>query len=256
MSNPAQDEFDALAASQRHRLSHHHADASDDSDANSDADPSTSYPRAKPSLRSNGHDTAAGDEDPNEDDDDDDWDQRYGGGSGLGRKTAPAYTIPKGDIGRYGNTGPKGVIADARAAEREMFERKRAMIAASRAKRSQNHEPEDTGRKWHEDDDVNDEDLEEEDGADEEFMEQWRQKRMGELETANANGTIGASAYGRRRGHGRVEVVDALGYLDAIEESPRGVVVVVFISDDEVRIRHKTALACTFFDGCWSESSN
>jgi len=248
MSNPAQDEFDALAASQKHSFSHHPADASDESDANSEADPSTSYARAKPSLRSSGHDTAAGDEAPNEDDDDDDWDQRYGGGSGLGRKTAPAYTIPKGNIGRYGNTGPKGVIADARAAEREMFERKRAMIAASRAKRIQNHEPEDTGRKWHED-----EDLDEEDGADEEFMEQWRQKRMGELETANANGTIGASAYGKRRGHGRVEVVDALGYLDAIEESPRGVVVVVFISDDEVRTRHKNSPACGFVDRCWSK---
>ena len=255
MSNPAQDEFDALAASQKHSFSHHPADASDESDANSEADPSTSYTRAKPSLRSSGHDTAAGDEAPNEDDDDDDWEQRYGDGSGLGRKTAPAYTIPKGDIGRYGNTGPKGVIADARAAEREMFERKRAMIAASRVKRVQTHEPEDTGRKWHENDNVNDEDQDEEDGADEEFMEQWRQKRMGELETAKANGTIGASAYGRRKGHGKVQVVDALGYLDAIEESPRGVVVVVFISDDEVRTRHKNPPSYTFFDRGWSKSS-
>lgn len=239
MSNPAQDEFDALAASQRHRLSHHPADTSDDSDADSDTDPSTIHSRAKPSLRSNGHDAPAGDEEPNEDDDDDDWDQRYGGGSGLGRKSTPAYTIPKGDIGRHGNTGPKGVIADARAAEREMLERKRAMIAASRAKRVQNHEPEDTGRKWHEDRDANDEELDKEDGADEEFMEQWRQKRIGELETAKANGTIGASAYGTRKGYGKVHVVDALGYLDAIEESPRGVVVVVFISDDEVSICQK-----------------
>ena len=241
MSNPAQDEFDALAASQRHRASHHPADASDDSDAKSEAEGNPSYSRTKPSLRSNGHDTV-GDEDPDEDDDDDDWDQRYGAGSGLGRKTTPAYTIPKGDIGRRGNTGPKGVIADARAAEREMFERKLAMIAASRAKRVRNYEPEDTGRKWHEDEDANHEDLEEEGGADEEFMEQWRQKRMGELETAKANGTIGATAYGTRRGHGRVQVVDALGYLDAIEESPRGTVVVVFISDDEVRIRRDSAV--------------
>jgi hypothetical protein len=76
----------------------------------------------------------------------------------------------------------------------------------------------------------------EEDEEDEDFMELWRKKRIDELEAAKKNGTIGSNAHGRTINRGRVQVVDALGYLDAIEEAPRGSVVVVFISDEEVCI--------------------
>lgn len=243
----AQDEFDALAGSQRTHTTHHPSDSSSDVDSSSDTDAAHHYTRSGPSLRSRNqshHNRNADSDDVS--DDDDDWDDRYGNGtSGLAQKKGPAYTIPKGDVGRRGNTGPKGVIADARAAEREKRERQRAVMLAARGLNGHRAAPvderEEEGRKWYQDADAQihedeyEEDAAEKDEADDGFMQQWRRKRMDELEMAKANGTIGADAAGSRRGQGKVQVVDALGYLDAVEEAPRGVVVVVFIADFEVR---------------------
>lgn len=234
-SNAAQDEFDAFAASQKTKLSRHRDDASSsDETADSDLENKPRYGQSKPSLRCGGgrSNTRNADEDSDNDDDDDDWDERYGAAnSAIGKNSkTPGYTIPKGDIGRDGNTGPKGVIADARAAEREKIAQKRALLAAKNRGpiRARDGEQEAEGRKWYEDGDENGQDEDDED-----FMAQWRMKRIDELEAAKKNGTIGSNAYGQPVQRGKLQVVDAMGYLDAIEKAPKGMVVVVFISDEE-----------------------
>lgn len=63
-------------------------------------------------------------------------------------------------------------------------------------------------------------------------MARWRESRMQELQ-ASATGT-GRKASPRRRVWGRVDDVDAGGYLDAIEKVAPGTVVVVCIYDPEV----------------------
>jgi len=227
----AADEFAALQRTQITNLSHHPSDDTD-SDINSDDDAhKASYRQSKPSLRfgnsrHNNNDNDVGEDD----DDDDDWDARYGGSSVFAVKDK-GYQIPKGEQGRVqGNTGPKGVIADARAAEREKREeevaRKRGHVRTD-----ERGEEEKVGRKWFEDGDENgDDDEEEEDG---EFMREWRRKRMGEVTSAVARRNKGNSG---SRGKGIVEEVDALGYLDAVDGAARGDVVVVYISDSEVCI--------------------
>ena len=67
-----------------------------------------------------------------------------------------------------------------------------------------------------------------EDG-DEEFMQKWRQSRMQEL----SEGKRRISP--NKRTYGRVDVVDANGYLDAVEKVTSDTVVVVCIYDLEVR---------------------
>jgi hypothetical protein len=238
-NNAAQDEFDALAATQKSKLSRHRDDASssDDAAADSDLETTTRYGQSRPSLRAGGgrSNTANKDEDSENDDDDDDWDERYGAANAaIGKNSKdPGYSIPTGDIGRQGNTGPKGVIADARAAEREKNEQRRVIAAAAKnrggASRINGGSGEVEGRKWYEDGEEP-----EDDGEDEDFMEQWRRKRIDELEAAKKNGTIGANVHGPPAHRGKLQLVDAMGYLDAIEEAPKGMVVVVFISDEEV----------------------
>jgi len=184
-------------------------------------------------------------DDDADDDDDDDWDARYGGSSVFAVKDK-GYQIPKGEQGRVqGNTGPKGVIADARAAEREKREEKEGARRRGHVRTAERglEEEEEVGRKWFEDDDESDDDDEDEDDEDDEdddgdgddsFMKEWRRKRMGEVAAAvarkNNKGNSGS------RGKGIVEEVDALGYLEAVDGAARGDVVVVYISDSEVCI--------------------
>lgn len=74
------------------------------------------------------------------------------------------------------------------------------------------------------------------DDDEEEFLSQWREARRQELEKEAA----GASIRTRRtspstRIYGRMDEVDALGYLDAIEKVNRDTTVVVFVYDHEVK---------------------
>jgi len=233
----AADEFAALQRSQISHLSHHPSDDSNtDSDAidSDDNDHKPSYKQTKPSLRfGNSRQTNAARGADDYDDDDDDWDARYGGTSVFSAKDK-GYEIPKGEQGRVlGNTGPKGVIADARAAEREKREEEVAKrrMKDRRITRTDQGREEETGRKWYEDESDPESGNEEEDeDGDDSFMKEWRRKRMGEVEALARNGGSGAG----RVGKGIVEAVDALGYLEAVDGAARGMVVVVYISDSEV----------------------
>ncbi|KAM7189150.1 Thioredoxin-like fold [Naviculisporaceae sp. PSN 640] len=125
------------------------------------------------------------------------------------------------------STGVKGVIADARAYETARRSKWKDRIHAARRSvfgvdgmkhdRSSGGESEGSGA----------EDLDEDT-----FLAHWRESRRRELEAE------GKTVRTRRtspsvRIYGRMEEVDALGYLDAIEKVGRETTVVVFVYDHE-----------------------
>ena len=71
---------------------------------------------------------------------------------------------------------------------------------------------------------------------DEDFMSVWRRQRL--LEMQSGDGIYSKRQDARdaltKKRYGRVELVDAGGYLDAVEKTKDDVVVVVLIYDDEV----------------------
>ena len=117
------------------------------------------------------------------------------------------YHIPTSASG--GNTGPKGVISDARAFEQ------------ARRQRRNGQSPYANGME----DRVNEDD-------DEDFMRQWRNARLTQLRTGESDSK--ENGFDTRQ-YGRMDVVDAVGYLDAVEQAEKETVVVVCIYDDEVR---------------------
>jgi hypothetical protein len=130
------------------------------------------------------------------------------------------------DSGRA--TGVKGVIADARSYEQARKSKWMNRVRTARrsifgmdslASGGTKSESEQSG-------DDNDE---------ESFLREWRDSRRRELEEEARGGAV----RNRRtspsvRMFGRLEEVDAMGYLDAIEKVGREVTVVVFVYDHEV----------------------
>lgn len=78
--------------------------------------------------------------------------------------------------------------------------------------------------------------------SEESFLQQWREARRKELETGASRAVRNRRTSPSVRVYGRLEAVDALGYLDAIEKVNRDTVVVVFVYDDGVRLN--PSLAC------------
>lgn len=158
----------------------------------------------------------------NEDDDDDT--NNHLTNAMHGRKST--YHIPTAVFDA--NTGPKGVISDAQSFERAKKRSFRRTImgatgwdfsSASRSPRGS--PPYSHGRGTGVEHALSDDD--------EDFMRRWREVRMAELVAGRRK--VGPS----KRRWGTVEVVDAAGYLDAIEQVMAGTVVVVCIYDPEVR---------------------
>jgi hypothetical protein len=75
-----------------------------------------------------------------------------------------------------------------------------------------------------------------ESGDEESFVRTWRKNRLAELRTVATTRKRSPS----KRKYGRVETVDAAGYLDAVERVSSETIVVVTIFNDEVPI----ALLC------------
>jgi hypothetical protein len=72
---------------------------------------------------------------------------------------------------------------------------------------------------------------------DAEFLEQWRETRRKELEreAVTRSGALNNRKMSpSMRIYGRLDVVDALGYLDAVEKVRQDTTVVVFVTDPEV----------------------
>lgn len=237
MSNPAQDEFDALV-SLKEKPSHHPDDgdstSSETEDTNSSTlvPPSASQSQYSKSLRSSTHRDSSGE--------DSDADNE------VARRTSRPYYIPS-KHGYDANTGPKGVIADARAFENEKRAGNKATYVRTEnmvlpkmqrlALGAGQREARDGA-----DDEDEDEDAMDSEGEDD-YVRRWRERRAGELRTRKNSAIAAGSGGGRRGRYGSLRGVDAMGFLAAVEESSAGTVVVVFVFDDQVRLCYATNAA-------------
>ena len=132
------------------------------------------------------------------------------------------------------NTGPKGVIADARSYEQA---KKQKWLQQNQAPVSR----ESNGTPYYGQKEVSpvrrdgrsvspqSQDGEEDDL---DFMERWRKTRLSELRTSGDVRNRRQSPSMRR--YGTMQTVDAVGYLDAIEKVGRETTVIVCIYDDRV----------------------
>ncbi|KAG5913968.1 hypothetical protein E4U53_004743, partial [Claviceps sorghi] len=133
------------------------------------------------------------------------------------------------DSGR--STGVKGVIADARSFEtarrskwidRAKSTARRSMMGITGAVhggRSESETDSDTSSVL--------------DSDEESFLQQWRESRRRELESEASRAVRTRRTSPSVRIYGRLDEVDALGYLDAIEKVGRDTKVVVFVHDPE-----------------------
>jgi Phosducin len=153
-------------------------------------------------------------------------------GSGAEQDAMPTstrgYTVPVTLFSA--NTGPKGVIADAQSFEKAKHSSWRSRLRSNMTKRSpSNNQFAKELAKSPAKGSIERSDLSSDD--DEEFMREWRKHRLRELQTFDPRARRRSPS---KRKYGRVEVVDASGYLDAVEKVGPETVVVVTIYDDEV----------------------
>ena len=200
----AQDELGALFANQVEKQDRHPEDAaqspSDQSEPSSDVEKSpqlesgdASHPTISPSTNGNWH-------------------------------------LPTG-ANFDANTGPKGVIADARSFERARKYSARKNIRAHSSSSVSSPQPFTKTK-------VETPDFSREKSAspetrpeeEDEFMRSWRQNRINELQDPRTRRMSPS-----KRKYGSLEPVDAVGYLDAIEKVSADTVVVVCIYDNQVR---------------------
>lgn len=236
MSPTATDEFnDLLHNNTASRLTSHPSDAHNDSDdarsflnLSSDEDDHTPVP---PSLHP-----------------EDDNDPPPRASSSFPRNTIPTT--------RYAaNTGPKGVISDAqnfrdsRRSRRISTQSSAALqqgytsraVPTSATFTTNGAGPPVYEEKVPEENEEDEDGLADDDVEDDEFMREWRQSRLREMQnggrgTMMRGGGRGGEMVGRgRRGvWGGLPTVDGMGYLEAVDQSPADTVVVVFIYDDYV----------------------
>ncbi|KAG5940217.1 hypothetical protein E4U59_002593 [Claviceps monticola] len=143
--------------------------------------------------------------------------------------------LPPASFDNGRSTGVKGVIADARSFETA---RKTKWIdrAKSSARRSMmgitNAVYNSRGRSRSESETDSDA-LSGLDSDEESFLQQWRETRRRELEGEASRAVRTRRTSPSARVFGRLDEVDALGYLDAIEKVSRETKVVVFVHDPE-----------------------
>ncbi|KAK3196672.1 hypothetical protein K4F52_000016 [Lecanicillium sp. MT-2017a] len=138
------------------------------------------------------------------------------------------------DSGRF--TGVKGVIADARSYE--TARKSKWMDRARNARRSilgfagvgNGHSTNGSKSESETDDEARSDEDEET------FLSQWRESRRRELESEVNRAVRTRKTSPSVRIYGRLDEVDALGYLDAIEKVGRETVVVVFVYDHECEV--------------------
>ena len=146
--------------------------------------------------------------------------------------TKQSYTVPTTTY--FANTGPKGVIADAQnfhRARRSTFRRTITSISDSlnfSRSKSRNRSPK---RKAGTTNSNSGSEVELSD-EDEQFLAQWRQQRLAELQDqVSSNGPVHTG----RKTYGNLEQVNADGYLNAVEHTPKETNVVVLLNDPDNR---------------------
>jgi hypothetical protein len=120
------------------------------------------------------------------------------------------------------NTGPKGVIADAQAFEQAKKQAKRFTW-----KKTQSEQPQYNVTAWH------DKDASSEEDGEDSFMKEWRAARLRELQNVGQRIRSRTNSPSRRV-YGNFPLVDAEGYLDALDKSSPETTVVVFVYSNEV----------------------
>ena len=202
MSSAAQDEVDALFARNQPRTTAHPEDIHHDTDrSNSTSDSST---------------ISSG---------------RYSDEGEKPRKASmpsAVYHIPSNTL-FDANTGPKGVIADAksfdRARKRSFRQTLHAFSNGVFGEKSKTPSPAPTRGSPSPDLSQSDDD--------DEFMRVWRLSRMNEMQSGGHDHRTRRLSPSKRR-YGSVVSVDCLGYLDAVERVAAETTVVVYIGDEDV----------------------
>jgi hypothetical protein len=123
------------------------------------------------------------------------------------------------------NTGPKGVIADAQA-----FEQAKKQARRFTWKKSAPPTQYSVATAYQDEKGSSDEDE-----GEEGFMRQWREARLRELQNVGERIRSRTNSPSRRI-YGGMPLVDGEGYLDAVDKTASGTVVVVFIFNKDVRI--------------------
>ncbi|OAQ93231.1 phosducin-like protein [Purpureocillium lilacinum] len=152
---------------------------------------------------------------------------------------APELKLPPASFDNGRATGVKGVIADARSfqtARRSKWvdraKSARSSIFGLAGVTSSNNNVGSGGSSRSESE--TDEDARSADNSDEEtFLQEWRETRRRELESESGREVRNRRTSPSVRLYGRLDEVDALGYLDAIEKVRRETKVVVFVYDNE-----------------------
>jgi hypothetical protein len=145
----------------------------------------------------------------------------------LPREMRSNYYMPS--LRSEANTGPKGVIADAQA-----FEQAKKQARRFTWKKNQSPPEQYNVTAWHEKDASSEED------GDDSFMKEWRAARLRELQNVGQRIRSRTNSPSRRV-YGNFPLVDAEGYLDALDKSSPDTTVVVFVYSNEVR-SHMTML--------------
>ena len=129
------------------------------------------------------------------------------------------------------NTGPKGVIADARSFETAKKRSFRQTLYQFSSGLTNGGSP---NKKWREHSKSPSPDLSTDD-EDDEFMRRWRANRIDELASMNQDIRTRRQSPSQRT-YGSLVTVDPSGYLDAVEKVPAYTTVVVLIYDDQVSL--------------------
>ena len=201
MSTSARDEFNALVDSQRtHSTSH-----PEDTGSSSDNDSTTLTPSYNDKPRALSPERS-------------------------GRMPSITYTLPTTTTSFNANTGPKGVIADARSFEtakkRSFRQTLHAFSNGTTFGKSKKGAYNFSREKSPSPDISTDDD-------DDEFMRVWRANRLDELASMK-NEVMTKRRSPSKRKYGGLVAVDAVGYLDAVEKVSAETIVVVLIYDHEV----------------------
>ncbi|KAK1254169.1 hypothetical protein MKX08_008164 [Trichoderma sp. CBMAI-0020] len=202
MTTEAQDEFDKLVANNAHRETVHPEDRDDaDSQHGSDLSEEEQYRNARidEAMRM--------------------------------PTAATEFKLPPVSFDNGRSTGVKGVIADARSYESARKTKWRARAQSVRksvfgSPRSNKSESESEEAIFSGGDDEDEE----------EFLSMWREARRQELENESGQSIRARRTSPSTRIYGRMDEVDALGYLDAIEKVNRDTTVVVFVYDHESEV--------------------
>ncbi|KAH7308065.1 thioredoxin-like protein [Stachybotrys elegans] len=151
--------------------------------------------------------------------------------------TAPTQLrLPPASFDSGRSTGVKGVIADAR--HYETARRAKWSNRIRNARRSVfggglDALANSNGTSGSRSDSESDEDAKSHNEDEESFLQQWRESRRRELESEANRAVRNRRTSPSVRIYGRLDEVDAMGYLDAIEKVSRDTTVVVFVYDHE-----------------------